>query len=45
MKDIVKFAWCFFLASLMFGIWTFPIVIVLVIINLVILRYKPEWFK
>lgn len=45
MKDIAIYAWCFFLASLTLGIWTFPIVVVLVIIYLIILRYKSEWFK
>jgi hypothetical protein len=44
MKDIAIYAWCFFLASLTFGLWTFPLVIILVVINLIIIRYKSKWF-
>jgi hypothetical protein len=45
MTDIAKYAWCFFLASLTFGIWTIPIVIVLVIVNLYLIKKHPEWYK
>lgn len=45
MNDLAKYAWCFFLAALTFGIWTIPIVIVLVIINLWLIKKHPEWYK
>jgi len=44
MKELTKGLWCFFLASLTFGVWTFLIVAVLVVVNLILLRYKPEWY-
>lgn len=45
MKDLAKYAWCFFLVALTFGIWTIPIVIVLVIVNLYLIKKHPEWYK
>lgn len=38
MKDLAKYAWCFFLAALTLGIWTIPIVIVLVIVNIYLVK-------
>ena len=45
MTNIAKYAWCFFLAALTLGIWTIPILIVLVIVNLYLLKKHPEWYK
>lgn len=45
MTNIAKYAWCFFLAALTFGIWTIPTVIVLVIVNLYLIKKHPEWYK
>ena len=45
MNELAKNAWCFFLASLTFGIWTIPIFIVYVIVNLLLKKYKPEWYQ
>lgn len=45
MNDLAKYAWCFFLAALTFGIWTIPIVIVLVIVYLWLIKKHPEWYK
>lgn len=45
MNDLAKYAWCFFLAALTFGIWTIPIVIVLVIVNLYLIKKHPDWYR
>lgn len=45
MTSVAKYAWCFFLASLALGIWTFPIVAVLVLVNLYLIRKHPKWFS
>ena len=45
MNKIASYAWYFFLASLTFGIWTIPMVIVASLIIWFILKKKPEWFK
>lgn len=45
MNKVVVYAWCFFLASLTFGIWTIPMVIVAVLLILFLLWKKPDWFK
>lgn len=45
MNDLAKYAWCFFLAALTFGIWTIPIVIVLVIVNLYLVKKHPDWYR
>lgn len=45
MTNIAKYAWCFLLAALTLGIWTIPIVIVLVIVNLYLIKKHPEWYK
>ena len=45
MTNIAKYAWCLFLAALTFGIWTFPILIVLVLVNLYLIKKHPEWYK
>ena len=45
MKDLAIIAWCLFLAALTFGIWTFPILIVLVIVNLYLQKKHPNWYK
>lgn len=45
MKDLAEYAWYIFLASLVLGIWVFPLIIAWIIIVLLILRYKPEWFN
>lgn len=45
MNKIVTYAWCFFLVSLTFGLWTIPITIVAILVIWLIVRKKPEWFK
>ena len=45
MNDLAKYAWCFFLAALTFGIWTIPIVIVLVIVNIYLVKKHPDWYR
>lgn len=45
MNKFVVYAWCFFLVSLTFGIWTIPMVIVVVLLILFLLWKKPDWFK
>ena len=45
MTSFAKYAWCLFLASLTLGIWTFPIVAVLVLVNLYIIKKRPKWFS
>jgi len=45
MNDLAKYAWCFFLAALTFGIWTIPIFIVLVIVNLYLIKKHPDWYR
>ena len=45
MNKFVVYAWCFFIASLTFGIWTIPMVIVAVLLILFLLWKKPDWFK
>jgi len=45
MTNIAKYAWCLFLAALTFGIWTLPILIVLVLVNLYLIKKHPEWYK
>jgi len=45
MNDLAKYTWCFFLAALTLGIWTIPIAIVLVIVNLWLIKKHPEWYK
>ena len=45
MKDIAKYAWCLFLAALTLGIWVFPIVIALILINLYLIKKHPEWYR
>jgi hypothetical protein len=42
MSDFTKNAWAIFLASLTFGIWTFPIIIVMMIIALYIEHRKSS---
>jgi ABC-type Fe3+ transport system permease subunit len=42
MSDFVKNLWAIFLASLTFGIWTFPIIVVLMILALYIERRKSR---
>jgi hypothetical protein len=44
MKALAKYAWCFFLAALTFGLWTIPLVIVAVIVNIWLIKKHPEWF-
>ena len=45
MKDLAKYAWCFFLASLTLGLWTIPVIVGIVVVNLLLLKYKPEWYR
>ena len=42
MKALAKYAWCFFLAALTFGLWTIPLVIVAVIVNIWLIKKHPE---
>ena len=41
MNDLAKNAWAFFLASLIFGVWTIPILIAWAIVCYVI-HYRKE---
>ena len=45
MTNVAKIAWCLFLASLTFGLWTFPLVAVIVAANLLLSKYHPEWYR
>lgn len=45
MKDIAIYAWCFFLVSLTFGLWTFLLIAVAVVVILLIIKYRPELFR
>lgn len=45
MNEIVKMAWAIFLASLTFGIWTFPILIAMFVILLVVRVKWPDKFE
>lgn len=42
MTEIAIYLWLLFIAALTFGVWTFPIVIVLVIIHLFIQKRRKE---
>ena len=42
MSNFAKNIWAIFLATLTFGIWTFPIILVLIIISLVTSAKKPD---
>ena len=45
MNDLAKYAWCFFLAALTFGIWTIPMVIVVIVVDYYLIKKHPEWYK
>lgn len=45
MGDLAKMAWAIFLTSLTFGIWTFPLLIVMVIIHLVVRAKWPDFYE
>lgn len=45
MKNLAVYAWCFFLASLTLGIWIFPIVIVIILVNLYLIKKRPRWYR
>ncbi len=42
MNDFNKNIWAFFIAMLFFGIWTFPIIILLLVVNFII---DKKWQK
>ncbi len=44
MNDLAKNLWALFLISLTFGIWTIPIVILLVVIPMVVRAKWPDKF-
>jgi hypothetical protein len=44
MNDLAKILWALFLISLTFGIWTIPIVILLVVIPMVVRAKWPDKF-
>lgn len=44
MNDLTKILWALFLISLTFGIWTIPIVILLVVIPMVVRAKWPDKF-
>lgn len=44
MNELAKFLWAFFFASMLFGIWTIPIVIGIVAVYAVIYYKWPNIF-
>ena len=44
MKEFAKIAWGIFLAALTFGIWTFPMLAVLIAVNFYLMKKHPKWF-
>lgn len=42
MNKIATYAWCFFLVSLTFGIWTIPLVVVAYIVIWIIVRRNSK---
>lgn len=45
MTDLAKILWWIFIASLTLGVWTLPIVVVLVIIQMYLKKKHPNWCK
>ncbi len=45
MNDLAKNLWALFLVSLTFGIWTIPLIILLVVIHLVVRVKWPDFYE
>lgn len=43
MNKAVKMLWCVFFMTLTFGIWTFAIIGVLIVVMAIIAYKRPQW--